>query len=189
MRTSIRVRRSALGALGAVACLTFAGCGKSEPETEPVAPVEAAPAIRGSIRQIVTADAVIYPRDQANITPKISAPVRRFLVNRGDRVKEGQLLAELENGDLVAAAAESHGQYGQAQSNFRSISEVEVPGQLIKAQTDFDAAREAADAAKKLLDSREQLFKDGALARKSVDEAQVGYAQARGVFETRRSSI
>ena len=56
-----------------------------------------APAIKGSIRLIVNADAVLYPRDQANIVPKISAPVRRFLVNRGDHVKQGQLLAELEN--------------------------------------------------------------------------------------------
>jgi len=189
MRTSIRVCLRFLGALGAAACVTFAACGKSEPATEPVAPVSAAPAIRGSIRQIVTADAVIYPRDQANITPKISAPVRRFLVNRGDRVREGQLLAELESVDLVAAAAESRGQYGQAQSNYRSVSEVEVPGQLIKAQTDFDAARAGAEAAKTLLDSRQQLSKDGALARKSVDEAEVAYAQARGQFETAQQHL
>ena len=65
----------------------------------------------------MTADAVLYPRDQANITPKISAPVRRFLVNRGDHVKQGQLLAELENRDLVAAATESRGQLAQAESN------------------------------------------------------------------------
>jgi HlyD family secretion protein len=202
MRTSTRVPRSRRfrlsrlsrlsllgGALGAAACLTFAACGKSEPETEPVAPVEAAPAIRGSIRDIVNADAVIFPRDQVNITPKISAPIKRFLVNRGDRVKEGQLLAELEAGDLVAAAAESHGQYGQAQSTFRSFSEVEIPEQMIKAQADFDAAKEAVDAAKTLLDSRQQLFKDGALARKSVDEAQVGYAQARGQFDTAQQHL
>ena len=186
MRTTTRIR---LFAATAAACVALGGCGKSEPETAPVAPVSAAPAIRGSIRQIVTADGVLYPHDQANITPKISAPVKRFLVNRGDRVKEGQLLAELEAGDLVAAAAESRGQYGQAQSNLRTISLVEVPEQLVKAQTDFDAAREAADAGKKLLDSREQLFKDGALARKSVDEAQVGYAQAKGAFETAQQHL
>ena len=56
---------------------TLAACGKTETETEPVAPVKVAPAIRGSIRNIVTADAVLYPRDQANITSKISAPVPR----------------------------------------------------------------------------------------------------------------
>ena len=80
-------------------------CKKAEPESKPVAPVQVAPAIKGSIRVIVNADAVLFPRDQANIVPKISAPVRRFLVNRGDHVKQGQLLAELENRDLVARRA------------------------------------------------------------------------------------
>ena len=161
-----------------------AACGKSEPEAEPVAPVKAAPAIRGSIREIVTADALLYPRDQANITPKIAAPIRQFFVNRGDAVKKGQLLAELENADLTAAAAESKGQFGQAQSNYRSITEVEVPEEVVKAQTDFDAAKQAADAAQKVLESREQLFKEGALARKAVDEAQVASVQAKGQLAT-----
>ncbi len=168
----------------AVLGLTLAGCKKAEKPEEVVAPVRVSPAIKGSIRLIVNVDAVLYPRDQANIVPKISAPVRRFLVNRGDHVKQGQLLAELENRDLAAAAQESRGQYDQAQSNYRSTTTAGVPEQMIKAQTDADAARETMDAAKKLLDNRQQLFKDGALARKLVDEAQVGYAQAKAQSDT-----
>src|SRR5207249_10670311 len=132
----------------------------------------------GSIRVIVTADAVLYPREQANIVPKVTAPVRRFLVNRGDHVKQGQLLAELENRDLVAAAQESRGQFAQAESNYRSTAGAVVPEQVTTAQSDVAAARESLDAARKLLDNREQLFKEGALARKLVDEAQAGFAQA-----------
>jgi multidrug efflux pump subunit AcrA (membrane-fusion protein) len=182
MRTLIRFAGCA--ALG----LTVAACHKAEKEAEAVAPVTVAPAIKGSIRLIVNADAVLYPRDQANIMPKISAPVRRFLVNRGDHVKRGQLLAELENSDLVAAARESQGQYGQAESNYRSAAAI-VPEQVTKAQTDADAAREALDAATKLSDSRQQLFKEGALARKMVDEAQVAHAQAKGQFETAQQHL
>ena len=37
--------------------------------------------------------------------PKISAPIREFYVNPGRHVRKGQLLAELENRDLAAAAA------------------------------------------------------------------------------------
>jgi multidrug resistance efflux pump len=147
-----------------------------------------APAILGSIRNIITSDAVLFPRDQANVMPKISAPVQRFLVNRGDHVKRGQLLAVLENRDLVAAAQESKGQFGQAESNFRTASAA-VPEQVTKAQTDVDSARQQLDAAKKLLDNREQLFKDGALARKLVDDAQVAYAQAKGQFETAQQHL
>jgi HlyD family secretion protein len=183
MRIAIRVGICAL--LG----VSAAACGKTPPEEAPVTPVEVAPATRGTIREIVTADAVLYARDQANIMPKISAPVRRFLVNRGDHVKQGQLLAELENRDLVAAAAASQGQFTQAESNLRSTAGATVPEQVTKAQTDADAAREQLDAAKKLVDSREQLFKDGALARKQVDEAQVSYAQAKAQFESAQQHL
>jgi HlyD family secretion protein len=168
--------------------LTLAACAKEEPAPEKVAPVEVAPVVKGTIRNIVTADAILYPKDQANINPKISAPVRRFLVNRGDHVKQGQLLAELENRDLVAAATESKGQLEQAESNAR-VTTASVPEQVTKAQTDVDAARAATDAAQKLLDSRQELFKEGAIARKQVDEAQVALAQARAQLDTAQQHL
>ena len=150
--------------------------------------MEVAPVVRGTIRSIVTADAVLYPRDQANINPKISAPVRKFLVNRGDHVKQGQLLAELENLDLVGAATESRGLLAQAESTAR-VSNASVPEQMTKAQTDVDAARAATDAAQKLVDSRQQLFTEGAIARKLVDEAQVALAQARAQLDTAQQHL
>jgi HlyD family secretion protein len=180
MRTPTPVHVLFCMALGAA----FAACGtKEEPASKPVTPVQVADVVKGTIHDIVTADAVLYPKDQANINPKISAPVRRFLVNRGDHVKQGQLLAELENRDLVAAATESRGQLAQAESNAR-VTTASVPEQMTKAQTDVDAAKAATDAAQKLLDSRQQLFKEGAIARKQVDEAQVALAQARAQLDT-----
>ena len=172
-----------------VALVMAGACRKAEKPAEVIAPVRVAPAIKGSIRLIVNADAVLYPRDQANIVPKISAPVKRFLVNRGDHVKQGQLLAELEARDLSAAAQASRGQYEQAQSNYRSTTTAGVPEQMTKAQTDVTAAREAMDAAKRLLDNRQQLFKDGALARKLVDDAEVTYAQAKATSDTAQQHL
>lgn len=186
---NMRVPRVVWCTVATIALTSDLACAKKEQEAEPVTPVQVAPAIRGSIRVIVNADGVLYPRDQANITPKISAPVRRFLVNRGDHVRQGQLLAELENRDLAAAAQESRGQYTQAESNYRATTSATLPEEVTKAQGDLDAAREAMDAAKKLLDSRQQLFKEGALARKAVDEAQVQYAQARAQFDTAQQHL
>lgn len=183
MRTFIRLT------CGAVLGVTLVACKKAPPPPEPIAPVQVAPAIKGSIRLIVTADAVLFPREQANIVPKVSAPVKRFLVNRGDHVRQGQLLAELENRDLVASAHESRGQYDQAASNYRSTAGAVVPEQVTKAQTDVDAAREAMEAAKKLLDNRHQLFREGALARKLVDDAQVQYAQAKAAFDSAQTHL
>ncbi len=177
-----------LACCAAIAASVIA-CKKKEKETEAVAPVRVSPAIKGSVRLIINADAVLFPLNQANIVPKISAPVRRFLVNRGDKVKQGQVLAELENRDLAAAALEGKGSYEQAQSTYRTTVTSGVPEQVTKAQADFDAAKESLDAARKLLENRQQLLKEGALARKLVDEAQVAYAQAKGAFDTAQQHL
>ena len=112
-----------------------------------------------------------------------TAPVRKFFVHRGDHVKQGQLLAELENRDLVAAAAESKSAIDQANSNLRATEGATIPDAMVKAQSDLEAARQSRDATKKLLDSREQLFKEGALAGRQVDESRLAYTQAQSQYQ------
>jgi len=159
--------------------LAIAACTKPPAkETEAPAPVQVTAVSQATIRRIVGGDGVLFPLDQANVMPKIAAPVQNFYVNRGDHVKQGQLLAVLENRDLTAAAAESKGAVEQAESNLRATEGATVPEAVVKAQTDLDAARDARDSAKKVLDSRQQLFQQGALARRQVDESQLAYGQA-----------
>lgn len=173
-----------------LALLAAAGCGKKdEPEPQAVAPVQTAEVRKDSIRRMVEADGILYPRNQASVVPKISAPVRTFYVNRGDHVREGQLLAVLENRDLASAAQESKGQYEQAEANYRSTTAVTVPEEMVKAQADATASKEAMDATQKVLESRQKLYKEGALARKLVDDAQVAYVQARSQYEAARQHL
>ena len=168
----------------ALCVLALAACSKKEEkEAEPIVPVQVTAVRLDSIRRIISADGVLFPQNQAAVTPKVGAPVRKFYVNRGDHVREGQLLAVLENRDLAAAARESKGQYEQADANYKSTANATVPEEVTKAQSDLRAAKEALDAAQKLLENREKLFREGALARKQVDEAQVAYAQARSQYE------
>jgi multidrug efflux pump subunit AcrA (membrane-fusion protein) len=173
------------------ACLiAFAGCSKkAEKEAEPVVPVQVTEVKLDSIRRIVTSDAVLYPRNQASVVPKISAPVKKIHVNRGDHVKEGQLLAVLENRDLTAAAMESKGLYEQAEAIYKVTSGASLPEELTKSKADLQTAKQALDAAQKVLESRQKLYSDGALARKQVDEAQVAYTQARGQYETAQEHL
>jgi multidrug efflux pump subunit AcrA (membrane-fusion protein) len=157
----------------------FSACSKKEEkEVEAPAPVQVTAVTQDTIRRIVAGDGVLFALDQSSVTPKIQAPVQKFYVNRGDHVKQGQLLAVLENRDLTAQSAESKGAVDLAESNFRSTQGATVPEAVVKAQTDVDADRQAAQAAKKVLDSREQLFQQGALAQRQVDEARVSYVQA-----------
>src|ERR1700722_17527715 len=85
----------------AILCLTVAGvllsnCGKAKEAAgegaEGPTPVTVEPAVLGAIDHMVTADAILFPINQANVTAKISAPVKRVLFNRGDHVRAGQLL-------------------------------------------------------------------------------------------------
>jgi HlyD family secretion protein len=170
--------------------LALAACAKKEEEKpEPIAPVQVAPVITGSIRNLVQADAVLYPIDQSPIVPKITAPVSKFYVNRGDHVSAGQVVAVLENRDLVAAVAAAKAQTEQANANLRATSGANVPVQLVKAQTDVNAAREQLDAAQKVLESRRKLLEQGALARKLVDDQQVLVAQAQAQYQSAQEQL
>src|SRR5271168_5120359 len=130
------------------------GCSKpkEEAEAEAPTPVQVDDVTRGPIDLMVTADAVLYPVNLANVTSKISAPVRRVLVNRGDHVKAGQLLAELESRDLAASAEESKSQLDQAQSAYQTITGATVPEDRTKSEADVQAATQSLEAAKRLYD-------------------------------------
>jgi len=175
-----------------IACLiVLAGCGGSakkdaaggEPQVAP-SPVQVATAVRGAIDHMVAADAILYPINQANVTAKITSPVKRALVNRGDHVRAGQLLIELENGDLAATANETRHQYEQVQAAYQTLTGATVPEDRTKAQADVQAAQQAFDAAKKLYENRAALQKEGALAQKLVDDAKVAMVQAQSNLET-----
>ena len=172
-------------------CLVaMSGCSrKEENEAEAPAPVQVTAVTQDTIRRLVSGDGMLFPHDQAGVPPKIASPVEKFYVNRGDHVKQGQLLAVLESRDLTAQAAEGQGAMDQAESNLRTTSGASVPEEVVKAQTDVDADREAMDAAKKVFDSRGQLFKEGALAGRQVDEALVSYTQAKSQFEAAQEHL
>ena len=177
-------------ALLLVTAALFIGCGKAKDkeeaagETEAPTPVLVETAVLGAIDHVVTADAVLFPINQANVTPKISAPVKRMLVNRGDHVRAGQLIAELESSDLAAAAQEAKHQFEQAQSSYATVTGATVVEDETKARADVQSAQSAFDAAKKLYDSRVALEKEGALAQKQVDETRLQMVQAQTQLET-----
>jgi HlyD family secretion protein len=184
MRTGTSFRGYVALAVFAAGVLTSCSKPNQAAETETPTPVEVGDVTRGPIDLIVTADAVLYPVNQANVTSKISSPVRRVLVNRGDHVRAGQLLAELESRDLAASAQESRNQLDQAQSALQTATGATIPEDLTKATADVQSARQALDAAKRLYENRVELQKQGALAQKLVDDARVSLAQAQSQLDT-----
>ncbi|HEY6905086.1 MAG TPA: efflux RND transporter periplasmic adaptor subunit [Candidatus Acidoferrales bacterium] len=167
----------------------LAGCSKEEKEKDPVVTVQVTPAKRATISQTVSAEAVIYPLEQATIAPKITAPITEFKVRRGDRVRKGQLLATLENKDLAGQAEASRGSFEQADAGFKTSVDATIPQQLQKAQLDADSAKAAFDAQQRVYDSRKELFQQGALPQRDLDSATVALAQARGAYEVAQKQL
>lgn len=170
--------------------LLLSGCSKKidEAKAEAPAPVQVTSVTQDTIRRTVDADGVLYPQDQASIMSKISAPVQKFMVNRGDHVKAGQLVATLESRDLSAAEAEGRGQYEQAQHN-RRLSSANVAEEVIKAQSDVQAGQQTLDAAQRTLEARQKLFDQGAIARKTLDDAQVTFYQTKSQVEAAKEHL
>jgi HlyD family secretion protein len=167
-----------------LAALVFPACSSKEAaEQAPTMTVQVAAAQRGTIEEQVTADAVIYPIDEAAITAKISAPVSKFYVNRGSHVHAGQLLAELESRDLAAAVTENKGAYEQAQAAYQTAVSADVPQALQKAELDVKAAKEAFDAQQRVFDNDQKLFNEGAIPRKQLEDSGVALTQARNQYE------
>jgi HlyD family secretion protein len=119
-----------------------AGCGKGEKEEVPQVSVQAATAATTDISRVVNTEGIIFPVAQSAITPKINAPVKKFYVVRGQKVKQGQLLATLENRDLSAAALDNKGAYEQAEAAYSTSIGATLPEENAKAE--LDAGRAAA---------------------------------------------
>src|SRR5438105_8261645 len=167
----------------ASAFLFLAACSGNAPDKEPVVTVQAAPVQKTTIQRTVTAEAILFPLQQSAITPKISAPVRTFYVKRGAKIHKGQLLAVLENRDLAAAAEENKGSYEQAQAAYTTTTAASLPEEIQKAKLDVQAAKQTLEAEEKVYRSRQDLFQQGALPRKELDQSGVSLTQARNQYE------
>ena len=181
--------------LGAAVALVLAStallyaCGGGEKEPEPIVTVQVTPAKRGTVRQTVSAEAVVSPLQQAVITPKITSTISRFYVQRGSRVKQGQILAILENADLAGAAEQSKGEFEQAEAGYTTTTGASLPEQIQKAELEAAAAQAAYDAQKKVYDARKDLFDQGAIPRRDLDSAEVALAQARSQNEQAQKQL
>src|SRR5690349_1664118 len=179
----------------AILCgLLFFGCmaKKEEAKTaegERVVTVDVAPVLSSPISQKITAEALLYPLQQAAIVPKISAPVRKFYVDRGSHVSAGQLLAELENSDLAGAVAESQASFDQTEANFQTVSKATVPEEKQKAEIDVTTAKDVMDQAQRLFENRQALLKEGAISQKEVNDAQVAFVQARNQYQINQKHL
>ena len=182
-RTRIRQHAHAISVTALLATLLAAAGCKKEETPAPEITVQAEHPEQGSISDHITADAILSPLAQAAIVPKISAPVKKFMVQRGARVKEGQLLAVLENADLIGAAQDNKGSYEAAQAAYATATRAQVPEDAQKAELDYAQAKANLDLNTSIVNSRKQLFAEGAIPGRDLDTAQAALVQAQAAYD------
>ncbi len=173
--------RILLGLVG-LSLASLPGC-KKEAAPEIQVTVQAEHPEQGPIAEHIVADAVLAPQAQAAIAPKISAPVRKFFVQRGSRVEAGELLATLENNDLAAAAKDNRGSYEAAEAAYDTATKAQVPEDTLKAESDLAQAKANLDLNQSIVKSRKQLFAEGAIPGRDLDTANAALVQAQAAYD------
>ena len=143
----------------------------------------------GEISERITASATLSPVAQAAISPKITAPVRTFYVQRGSKVKAGQLLAVHENRDLRAQALDNKGQYAAAQASFDMQTKAQVPEDYHKAELDVAQARAQLELQRQIVAARQKLLAEGAIPGRDYDTAAAALVQAQATYDVAQNHL
>ncbi len=152
--------------LGAVIGLIAATRGGTKIDPSKLAKVE-----RGDLAKSVVATGKVEPITKVEIKSKASGIVKKLYVDAGDRVKKGQLLAELDREEISA-------QVEQARASLQA-SESSLTG----SQADYERAKVDAEGPevptlKRAYERAQGMAKEGVVSESALDDAQRSYVMA-----------
>jgi HlyD family secretion protein len=182
MRTT-SLNRWKCAAVVYVCSLTLAGCKQADTTPEVLVTVQAAKPVMAPISEEIQGDAILSALAEAALSPKLSAPIKKFYVQRGTRVRAGQLLVTLEDRDLQAAALDNQGAYAAAQATYQQTTGMQLPSVSQTAQLDLAQAKANLDLNQSIVKGRTQLFQQGAIPGRDLDTAKAALVQAQAAYD------
>lgn len=154
---------------------------------KPIPPEKLVKAERGNIARSVVAVGHVEPRSKVEIKSKANGIIQALLVDEGDQVKEGQVLAELDKEYLEAQVRGAKAALESAQANLEAAIAAERKARIEAENPELDFARreyervqalfEQRIASQQQLDEAARQFKV-ASNRRELLEAAVGCASA-----------
>lgn len=111
--------------------------------------------------------------NQTTIYARTNGYLRRWLVDIGDRVQEGQLLAEIESPETDQQVAQARAELAQAQANL-----VQKRAETAKARSDLQQARANLELARQTWQRWQNLVRQGVVTQQDTDERQASYKAA-----------
>ena len=115
----------------AVLCSPLASCGgqgegakAEEAEVDTSVPVEAVAVSRRSISASYSGTATLEPESEAEVAAKVSGVLLKLMVEEGDQVKAGQVLARLDDENPRLNVAKARATLKKLENDFRRSSEM-----------------------------------------------------------------
>jgi HlyD family secretion protein len=171
-------------------CTTAVGCRRGDEEDpKPVVAVKVARAEVANVPLTVEAPAAIFGKSQANISARITAPIRRLGVRKGDDVKAGQLLAVLESTDLQAQQAEALAAQTDAEASMQKTKNGTLPTDIQRARSELIAKEAALTLAQKIYDRRGDLYRQGAISARELQTSEAARAEAKANYDVARLDL
>ena len=133
-------------AAGVATALTFGGCGPAGDSSSRPAPapppvnVQLTPLRRGDITRSITLPGTVAAWQQATLYAKVGGYLKTLTVDKGDEVKAGALLADIEVPELLADLAKARAEVEVAGIDYRRVKAAQTKApDLVMPQTVDDA--------------------------------------------------
>jgi HlyD family secretion protein len=137
-----------------------------------IPPEKLAKVEKGSIARSVVATGKVEPLSKVDIKSKASGLIKYLYVNTGDRVREGQLLVELDKETLEAQLKEARAVLKSAESN---LQEIESQGKTLQANL-RKAQLEAESKDYEFMNAehkrQQELFNQGLISKSVIDSVE-----------------
>jgi HlyD family secretion protein len=142
-----------------------------------VVAIQAGRAVRQDLTQTVSANGEIKPKSSVNVSSNMMGRITRLPVKEGDRVKDGQLLVQLESiqSEADVRAAEAALDAAQAETEGMSASIRSAEAAVTSAKAEITRSEADVSRAKQIFDRAEQMSKEGLIAKEQFDRNKADY--------------
>src|SRR6185369_11932036 len=140
--------------------------------------VEVARATAESANQpgtVLSAGGYIVAHHKINVNSKVTGRVAWIGVEKGDKVKEGQVLVRLEDQEFRAQVQQAQGAYEAARARLAALQNGSRPEEVDRAKHDLDQAQAQMVNDKANLDRMRPLVAQGVFSRQQLDDAVMRY--------------
>ncbi len=119
----------------------------------------------------------VQPVRQVNVSPRQAGILADLIVEEGDTVAEGQLLARMDYGDLTSALRQSQGRLQELQARLAELEAGERPETIAAATARVDSIAVQVELARKDLERFQDLAVAGVIAQDELDRRQATLEQ------------